>query len=114
MLQGRQPMAGLAAHRDGTLAVVEEATGAVLCESAALRRSGAPVPALALCGGGEVAALAWPDRLAVFAVPWGIQAVEVLAVYNVEEVRLPQRTCRLQSGGLKCSTLRLLSLTAFS
>lgn len=75
--------------RDGALAVLEAATGAVLCESATLRRPGAakgPAPGLALCGVGAVAALAWPDRLAVFSVPWSTQAVEVLAVYDVDDV----------------------------
>lgn len=69
--------------------MLEAATGAVLCESALLRRAGAegaPAPGLAVCGGGAVAALAWPDRLVVFSVPWSTQAVEVLAVYDVEEV----------------------------
>lgn len=71
------------------MAVLEAATGAMLCESALLRRAGAeggPGPGLAVCSGGSVAALAWPDRLVVFVVPWSTQAVEVLAVYDVEEV----------------------------
>lgn len=75
--------------RDGTIAVVEVKTGTLLCSSQVLQRAGiGATPALALCGGNDsVAALAWPDKVVVFEVPWSTQAVDILFTFNVEQAR---------------------------
>lgn len=65
--------------------MLEAATGAELMRSGALRRPDQTQPcAVAVAASGAaVAALAWPDRLQVFAVPWSAAEPQILATFDI-------------------------------